>query len=58
MVAQELMACFASHAVISYGEWMAFCRDQWKKSDAFILKPEAGAQGRGISLTKTPKVRH
>ena len=38
----------------SYGEFQAYCRQ--KKNKTFILKPESGSQGKGIFLTKNPKV--
>ena len=38
----------------SYGEFQAYCRQ--KKNKTFILKPDSGSQGKGIFLTKNPKV--
>ena len=38
----------------SYGEFLAFSRQ--KKNKTYIVKPDSGSQGRGIFLTKSPKV--
>lgn len=41
-------------SLCSYGEFQAYCRQ--KKNKTFILKPDSGSQGKGIFLTKNPKV--
>lgn len=45
---------FVFSSFLSYGEFQAYCRQ--KKNKTFILKPESGSQGKGIFLTKNPKV--
>lgn len=45
---------FVFSCSLSYGEFQAYCRQ--KKNKTFILKPESGSQGKGIFLTKNPKV--
>ena len=38
----------------SYGDFQAFCRQ--KKNKTYIAKPDSGCQGKGIFVTKNPKV--
>lgn len=39
----------------SYGDFQAFCRQ--KKNKTYIAKPDSGCQGKGIFVTKNPKVK-
>jgi len=38
----------------SYGDFQAFCRQ--KKNKTYIAKPDSGCQGKGIFVTRNPKV--
>jgi glutathione synthase/RimK-type ligase-like ATP-grasp enzyme len=38
----------------SFGDFQAYCRQ--KKNKSFISKPENGCQGKGIFISKNPKV--
>lgn len=45
---------FLSIVFNSYGDFQAFCRQ--KKNKTYIAKPDSGCQGKGIFVTKNPKV--
>ena len=45
---------FAYMYPYSYSDFQAYCRQ--KKNKSFICKPESGSQGKGIFVTKNPKV--
>lgn len=48
--------CYSVHQPFfdSYGDFQAFCRQ--KKNKTYIAKPDSGCQGKGIFVTKNPKV--
>ena len=49
-----LISDYITQSCFSYSEFMTYHRS--KKNKTYIIKPDNSCQGKGIMLTKTPKV--